>query len=69
MFDHLGLMQWPFVVVPEPKLCTFIASMWTSLNGRGTTTRNHAEIGVLLLPTWPPASRQADLAVVSYEQL
>lgn len=25
MFDHLRLRQWPFVVVPEPKFCTFIA--------------------------------------------
>ena len=25
MFDHLCLQRWPFVVVPEPDFCTFIA--------------------------------------------
>ena len=25
MFDHLCLQRWPFVVVPEPSFCTFIA--------------------------------------------
>ena len=25
MFDHLCLQRWPFVVVPEPDLCTFVA--------------------------------------------
>ena len=25
MFEHLGLRRWPFVVVPEPSLCNFIA--------------------------------------------
>ena len=25
MFDHLSLLRWPFVVVPEPTLCDFIA--------------------------------------------
>ena len=25
MFDHLYLQRWPFVVVPEPALCDFIA--------------------------------------------
>src|SRR5690554_2977771 len=25
-FAHLGLTQWPFPVVPEPKYCTFLAA-------------------------------------------
>ena len=25
MFDHLCLRRWPFVVVPEPSLCNFMA--------------------------------------------